>query len=51
MLIPRNKIIKNLDKEAEVKISEVQINQLVYKLYNLIPEEIEVVEGKNKKNI
>lgn len=36
ILIPRSKIIKNMDKEVEVKISEVQINQLVYELYNLI---------------
>jgi hypothetical protein len=36
----------NHEKEARVKELEHQINQLVYELYGLTPEEIAVVEGK-----
>ena len=32
------------------KILENQIDQLVYKLYDLTPEEINIVEGFNEKN-
>ena len=35
-------------KQSQVKILENQIDQLVYKLYGLTPEEIEIVEGFNE---
>ena len=35
------------EKQAQVKTLEKQIDQLVYKLYDLTPEEIEIVEGFN----
>lgn len=34
------------DKQAQVSALERQINELVYALYGLAPEEIEIVEGK-----
>ncbi len=36
------------EKQARVKILEKEIDQLVYKLYDLTPEEIAVVENFNK---
>jgi len=44
------KIIESKDKD-KIKEYECQIDQMVCKLYNLTPEEIEIVEGfkKNKK--
>ncbi|MDW7726784.1 MAG: Eco57I restriction-modification methylase domain-containing protein [Candidatus Methanoperedens sp.] len=38
----------NPSKQSQVKILEKQIDQLVYKLYDLTPEEIQIVEGFNK---
>jgi hypothetical protein len=35
-------------KQARVKTLENQIDQLVYKLYDLTPEEIQIVEGFNE---
>jgi len=35
-------------KQATVKEYEKQIDQMVYKLYNFTPEEIEVAEEKNE---
>ena len=35
-------------KQSQVKTLENQIDQLVYKLYDLTPEEIEIVEGFNE---
>jgi adenine-specific DNA-methyltransferase len=40
--------LQNSDKQAKVKEYEKQIDELVYKLYELTPEEIEIVEGKEK---
>ena len=42
--------LENLDKQAKVKKLEKEIDQLVYKVYDLAPEEIKVVEefGKEK---
>lgn len=41
--------LANFIKQVKVKECERQIDQMVYKLYNLTPEEIEIVEGfKNK---
>jgi len=41
--------LENSEKQAKVKECEKQIDQMVYKLYNLTKEEIEVVENFNKK--
>lgn len=41
--------LKNSAKQAKVKEYETQIDQLVYKLYELTPEEIKIVENSNKK--
>ena len=37
------------EKQSHVKTLENQINQLVYKLYDLTPEEIAIVENFNKR--
>lgn len=37
--------LENPAKQAQVREYEKQIDQLVYKLYNLAPEEIKIVEG------
>ena len=34
---------------SEVRLLECQIDQMVYRLYGLTPEEIAVVEGSEKK--
>jgi adenine-specific DNA-methyltransferase len=39
----------NPAKQAKVKELECQIDQSVYELYGLTPEEIAVVEGSNAK--
>jgi len=41
--------LKNAEKQAKVRDYETQIDQMVYKLYGLTPEEIEIVENSNKK--
>jgi len=41
--------LNNPEKQTKVKILENQIDILIYKLYNLTPEEIEIVEGKKKE--
>lgn len=41
--------LENPDKQAKVKRLEKEIDQLVYKLYDLTPEEIKIVEGFNGK--
>ena len=38
--------LTNLAKQARVKELERQIDQMVYQLYDLTPEEIAVVEGQ-----
>ncbi len=38
--------LENTSKKEEVKEYEKQIDQLVYKLYDLTPEEIKIIEGK-----
>jgi len=40
--------LENPDKQAKVKTLENQIDQLVYKLYDLTPEEIKIVEDFNE---
>ena len=41
--------LDNPDKQAKVKRLEKEIDQLVYKLYELTPEEIEIVGAFNKE--
>jgi len=41
--------LNNPDKQAKVKRLEKEIDALVYKLYELTPEEIKIVEGFGKK--
>jgi hypothetical protein len=36
--------LQSSQKQAEVKALEAEIDQLVYKLYGLTPEEIKIVE-------
>ena len=43
----RNDYLQNAEKQAKVKVFEAEIDQLVYKLYELTPEEINIVEGEN----
>lgn len=38
--------IKNQDPKANTQPLETQIDHLIYQLYNLTPEEIEIIEGK-----
>jgi adenine-specific DNA-methyltransferase len=40
--------IQNSEKQAKVKAYEKKIDQMVYKLYELTPEEIKIVEGFGK---
>ena len=40
--------LQNPQKQAKVKALEVEIDQMVYQLYGLTPEEIKIVEGENK---
>jgi len=39
--------LKKFDPQADTSALESEIDQLVYKLYDLTPEEIKIVEGKN----
>ena len=41
--------LKKQNKDADTKNLESQIDQLVYKLYDLNPEEIEIVENSSSK--
>ncbi len=41
--------LKKQNKDADTKNLEHQIDKLVYKLYDLTPEEIEIVENSSKK--
>lgn len=40
--------LENSTKKAEVKEYEKQIDQMVYKLYGLTNEEIDIIEGNKK---
>jgi len=44
-----NDYLENPAKKEEVREYEKQIDRLVYKFYDLTPEEIEIVENLNKK--
>ena len=39
---------ENSQKQAKVKSLEAEIDQLVYKLYDLTPEEIKIAEGEHE---
>jgi len=39
--------LQNPQKQAQVKALEQEIDQIVYELYELTPEEIKIVEGEN----
>jgi hypothetical protein len=41
--------LDNPDKQAKVKRLEKEIDQLVYKLYDLTPEEIKIVKEFDKE--
>ena len=41
---------QDIQKQAKVKALESEIDQLVYKLYDLTPEEIKIVEGENENS-
>ena len=47
-IIKNDDYLQNPQKQAEVKALEAEIDQLVYKLYDLTPEEIKIVEGENE---
>jgi hypothetical protein len=38
--------LQNINKKAKVRDLERQIDQMVYKLYDLIPKDIAIVEGR-----
>ena len=38
--------LQSQQKQSKVQTLEAKINQLVYKLYDLTPEEIKIVEGR-----
>ncbi|MEX2029267.1 MAG: TaqI-like C-terminal specificity domain-containing protein [Candidatus Paceibacterota bacterium] len=42
-------VIKKTNSLGDIKNLEAQIDQLVYKLYDLTPEEIEIIENSSKK--
>jgi hypothetical protein len=44
-----NDYLDNPDKQAKVKKLDKEIDKLVYELYELTPEEIEIVEAFNKE--
>jgi hypothetical protein len=45
-IIKNDDYLQNHQKQAKLKSLEAEIDQLVYRLYNLTPEEIKVVEGE-----
>ncbi len=48
-LVDQILMIKKQNKDGDTKNLESQIDQLIYKLYDLTPEEIEIVENSSKK--
>ena len=48
-IIKHTDYTQNLQNQAKVKKLEKEIDQLVYKLYDLTPEEIKIVEGFGEK--
>ena len=49
-LVDRVLAAKQRDAEADVSAFEQEIDQLVYALYGLTPEEIQIVEGTAAKS-
>jgi type I restriction-modification system DNA methylase subunit len=47
VLVDRILAVKKKNPEADTTVLEREIDQLVYKLYDLTPEEIAIVEGKS----
>lgn len=47
-LVDRILSAKKSNPQADTSAEEQEIDQLIYKLYNLTPEEIAIVEGKNE---
>jgi len=47
-IIQSENYLESPEKQARVCDCEKQIDQLVYKLYSLMPEEIETVGGENE---
>jgi hypothetical protein len=47
-IIERTRAILANPDSATVRQHEAEIDQLVYSLYNLTPEEIQIVEGVNQ---
>ncbi len=45
-----NDYLDNSEKQARVKELEREIDRLVYELYGLTDEEIEVVEGRGRRD-
>jgi hypothetical protein len=41
-----NVYLQNKEKQVKFKELESQIDQLVYQLYNLTPDEIKIIEGE-----
>jgi len=41
--------LQNEDKQKRVKEYEKQIDEMVYKLYDLTKKEIKIIEGKSNK--
>ena len=50
-LVDRILALKQRDAEADVSALEREIDQLVYGLYVLTPEEIQIVEGVGKVDL
>ena len=48
LLVSQILAAKKVDPNADTSALEAEIDQLVYKLYDLTPEEIAIVEGKGK---
>lgn len=48
-LVDQILILKKQNKDADTKSLEAQIDQLVYKLYDITSEEIEIIENSSKK--
>jgi hypothetical protein len=48
LIISPEDYLANPAKQAKVKEYERQIDQMVYQLYDLTPEEIAIVEGLDK---
>jgi adenine-specific DNA-methyltransferase len=48
-LVDQILLAKKEDKDADTKVLEKEIDQIVYGLYNLTPGEIEILENSNKK--